>query len=149
MVGGGTYGAGGTLLPLAAAVITGILLGRWSSTYIRKSSTNAFVLLVNLQFTSLEYRNTFLKLIEPVCEDVRAEELSKGTTLSYKVSISDKDPLMVIVLERYSDRENGYLLVHKNGKEFLLFRDELKAMQERNEVTIAGESYLETDLGYV
>lgn len=149
MVGGGKYGAGAALLPLAAAVLTGFLLGRLSSTYIRKSSTNAFVLLVNLQFTSLEYRNTFLKLIEPVCEDVRANELSKGTTLSYRVSISDKDPLMVIVLERYSDRENGYLLVHRSGKVFLSFRDELKTMQERNEVTIVGESYLETDLGYV
>jgi quinol monooxygenase YgiN len=149
MVGGGKYGAGGALLPLVAAVITGIFLGRWSSTYNSRSSTNAFVLLVNLQFTSLEHRTTFLKLIEPLCEDVRANELSKGTTLSYKVAISDKDPLMVIVLERYSDRENGYLSVHKEGKAFLSFRDELKGMQDRNEVTIKGESYLETDLGYV
>ena len=148
MVGGGKYGAGGTLLPLAAAMVSGFLLGRWSSTYIQRS-TNAFVLLVNLQFTSLEHRNTFLKLIEPVCKDVRANEFSKGTTLSYRVSISDKDPLMVVVLERYSDKENGYLLAHKSGKAFVSFRDELKGMQERNEVTITGESYLETDLGYV
>lgn len=52
-------------------------------------------------------------------------------------------------MERYSDKENGYLTVHKSGKEFLKFREQLKGMQDRGEVVINGESYLETSLGYV
>ena len=34
----------------------------------------AFVLLVNLKFTTLEHRDTFLQLIDPVCKDVQANE---------------------------------------------------------------------------
>lgn len=74
---------------------------------------------------------------------------STQTTLSYQVAISDKDPLMVVVLERYSDKENGYLTVHRSGGEFLKFRELLKGMQEKGEVEINGESYIETSLGYV
>ena len=123
------------------------------------ATQQAFVLAVNLKFTTLANRDAFLQLIDPVCKDVLANEapLSKQsttsstteTTLSYKVAISDKDPLMVLILERYSDKENGYLKVHRSGSEFLKFREKLKAMQEEGVVVIEGESYLETELGYV
>ena len=122
----------------------------------------AFVLLVNLKFTTLEHRDMFLQLIDPVCKDVQANEgpLNKQsptagssatteTTLSYKVALSDKDPLMAIVMERYSDKERGYLDIHRSGKEFQKFREQLKKMQEDGHVTIEGESYLETELGYM
>lgn len=114
-----------------------------------------FVLLVNLKFANLAHRDTFLELIEPVCKDVRSNEgpgtgsAETATTLSYKVAISDKDPLMLAVIERYSDKDHGYLKVHRSGVEFLKYRDEVKGMQERGEVAIEGESYLETDLGFV
>ena len=126
------------------------------------SDSPAFILAVNLKFTTLANRDTFLQLIDPVCKDVLAKEgpLSKQpsstidsssteTTLSYKVAISDKDPLLVLVLERYSDKDNGYLKVHRSGTEFLNFREKLKAMQEEGGVVVQGESYLETELGYV
>ena len=64
-----------------------------------------------MKFTSLDHRDIFLKLIEPVCKDVIKNEL--GSTLSYQVAISDKNPLMVVVMERYSDKDNGYLKVHR------------------------------------
>lgn len=117
-----------------------------------------------MKFATIDHRNTFLKLIEPVCNYVYSNEgpaitststssSSSGkleqTTLSYQVAISDKNPLQVLVMERYSDKENGYLTVHKSGKEFLKFREQLKGMQDRGEVVINGESYLETSLGYV
>jgi len=123
------------------------------------SEQQAFVLLVNLKFTTLEHRDTFLQLIDPVCKDVQANEgplnVAAGssstteTTLSYKVALSDKDPLMAIVMERYSDKERGYLDIHRSGKEFQKFREQLKKMQEDGHVTIEGESYLETELGYM
>jgi len=109
----------------------------------------AFVLLVNLKFTTPEHRDTFLQLIDPVCKDVQANEGPLKTTLSYKVALSDKDPLMAIVMERYSDKERGYLDIHRSGKEFQKFREQLKKMQEDGYVTIEGESYLETELGYM
>ena len=126
------------------------------------SEQQAFVLLVNLKFTTLEHRDTFLQLIDPVCKDVQANEgpfnkqspaagssSTTETTLSYKVALSDKDPLMAIVMERYSDKERGYLDIHRSGKEFQKFREQLKKMQEDGHVTIEGESYLETELGYM
>jgi quinol monooxygenase YgiN len=175
-----------TLL-LTASLITGYFIGRWTTkpsggvdgasgstsssfSFANKSSLSkyeadgAFVLLVNMKFATIDHRNTFLKLMEPVCNYVYSNEgpaitststssSSSGkleqTTLSYQVAISDKNPLQVLVMERYSDKENGYLTVHKSGKEFLKFREQLKGMQDRGEVVINGESYLETSLGYV
>ena len=134
-----------------------------SSSKTATTEQQAFVLLVNLKFTTPEHRDTFLQLIDPVCKDVQANEgpLNKQspavgsssttteTTLSYKVALSDKDPLMAIVMERYSDKERGYLDIHRSGKEFQKFREQLKKMQEDGYVTIEGESYLETELGYM
>ena len=146
-----------TLL-ISATLIAGYLLGRWNQQTSRAVSTGsgdngsgAFVLLVNMKFATLAHRDTFLQLIEPVCKDVHSNEGrgSSGTTLSYQVAISDKDPLSVVVMERYADKEYGYLTVHKSGKEFLKFRKVLQGMQERGDVTISGESYIETGLGYV
>ena len=121
----------------------------------------AFVLAVNLKFTTLDHRDTFLRLIDPVCKDVLANEgpkhysasssskRSTETTLSYKVAISDKNPLVILILERYLDKQHGYLEVHRSGSEFQKFREKLKGMQEEGNVVIEGESYLEADLGYV
>lgn len=152
---------------IVTALLAGYLLGRWGSNDGPSNSSveatprgstdveGAFVLLVNMKFESLTHRDTFLEWIEPVCRDVLANEgpSSSGarapTTLSYRVAISDKDPLLVVVMERYSDKEHGYLEVHRSGSEFLKFREKLKGMSERGDVTIEGESYLETGLGYV
>ena len=137
---------------LSAALLAGYLLGKWGAKAVgavprNGSGGGAFVLMVTLKFTSEATRDTFLKLIEPVCKDVAQNE--RETTLSYQVAVSDKDPLRVLVMERYSTKERGYLEIHKAGAEFLKYRDKLKAMQEAGDVEIAGESYIETDLGYV
>ncbi|KAL9179729.1 hypothetical protein ACHAXT_009019 [Thalassiosira profunda] len=138
---------------LSAALLAGYLLGKWGAKAVGAVPKNesggggAFVLMVTLKFTSEATRDTFLKLIEPVCKDVARNE--RETTLSYQVAISDKDPLMVLVIERYADKERSYLEKHKSGTEFLQYREKLKAMQEAGDVEIAGESYIETDLGYV
>ncbi|KAL7468568.1 hypothetical protein ACHAXS_008800 [Conticribra weissflogii] len=149
-------------LLFGATLIAGYLLGRLTSTAGKRSknqtqvsgnenNSGAFVLLVNLKFSELSHRDTFLQLIKPVCQDVIESEgpNGSGTTLSYQVAISDKNPLMVVVMERYSDKDNGYLTVHKSGKEFLKFRKELQGLQERGDVEISGESFIETELGFV
>ena len=159
------------IILIGTALVVGYLIGILSSGQAigRNSSKDAsevFVLMVNLQFKSMERRDAFLELIEPVCVDVlynegpskKATIIKKGgiakpekiiTTLSYKVAISDDDPLKVLILERYSDKDNAYMEIHRSGTEFLKFRKQLKVMQEAGDVMIDGHSYIETDLGYV
>ncbi|KAL7481513.1 hypothetical protein ACHAW6_007196 [Cyclotella cf. meneghiniana] len=147
------------ILLVATSILAGLSICRWRSATKHEercfSGVGAFVLLVNMKFSSLSYRDAFLDLIKPLCNYVIANESPVGsrrstmTTLSYQVAISDKNPLVVLLLERYSDKDNGYLNVHKSGGEFLKFREQLKGMQDRGEVQIEGESYLETTLGFV
>lgn len=139
-------------LLITAASLAGYLLGKITTTKSIGSrapsndSGSAFVLLINLKFTTLDHRDNFFKIIKPLCKDMVENE---PTTLSYQVAISDKDPLVVNLLERYADKDNAYLTVHKSGAEFLKFREQLKEMQEKGYVVIVGDSYVETDLGYV
>ncbi|KAL7492634.1 hypothetical protein ACHAWT_002843 [Skeletonema menzelii] len=138
----------GEITLLGAALLSlGYFAGSNKKGVAASKQPPAFVLAVNLKFSTLTHRDTFLQLIDPVCQDVLANEAE--TTLSYKLAISDKDPLLVLVLERYSDKDHGYLKVHRSGTEFLNFREKLKVMQEEGGVVIQGESYLETELGYV
>jgi len=146
------------VLLVTSSAFAGYFIGRWNNTNMKTAHSGddgAFVLLVNMTFKSLELRDKFLNLIEPVCRDVLNNESPTGTrsstqtTLSYQVAISDKNPLMLLVLERYTDKDNGYLTIHRTGGEFLKFRELLKGMQEKGDVQIEGESYLETSLGFV
>jgi quinol monooxygenase YgiN len=143
-------------LLVTSSALAGFFIGRWNETKAKTTGRDgAFVLLVNMKFISVELRDKFLELIEPVCQDVINNESPAGsrgstqTTLSYQVAISDKNPLTVVVMERYLDKDYGYLNVHRSGTEFLKFRELLKGMQERGEVEIDGESYVETRLGFV
>ena len=140
-----------TVTVVGITFLLGYLAGRWTMgkaavEEVRRSSDGAFALLVSLKFESIAYRDRFLKLARPVCEDVASREKK---TLSYKIAISDKDETLVMFLERYTDKDDAYLKIHKSGNEFLRFREELKGMQDRGEVEISGESYIETDLGFV
>ena len=156
------------IILVGTALVVGYLIGISSSgqVLVSKDASEVFVLMVNLQFKSTERRDTFLELIEPVCVDVlynegpskKATIIKKNgiakpekiiTTLSYKVAISDDDPLKVLMLERYADKDNAYMDIHRSGTEFLKFRKQLKVMQEAGDVMIDGHSYIETDLGYV
>ena len=112
---------------IGAALCAGYFIGRWSTTPTQQAnmsvvdsggggssatgSNRAFVLLVNMKFTSLANREKFLELVYVVCKNVLSNEgpstttinsnskhgvsssSSLATTLSYKVAISDKDPI--------------------------------------------------------
>ena len=122
-------------LLITAASLAGYLLGKITTTKSigtrapsNDSGSGAFVLLINLKFTTLDHRDNFFKIIEPLCKDMSESE---PTTLSYQVAISDKDPLVVNL-----HKDNAYLTVHKSGVEFLKFREQLKGMQEKGYVEI-------------
>jgi quinol monooxygenase YgiN len=105
-----------------------------------------FSLMVTLQFTAAEYKEQFLReMIQPEADYVKANEPG---TLAYNVLLSDQDPLQVMVLERYQDKEEAYLQIHKSSTPFLAFRSKLQAMQEAGHVTISGHSYLDSGVGF-
>lgn len=112
---------------------------------LSQPQTEAFSLLVTLNFSAVEYKDEFLKLIQIVSDHVRTSE---PDTLAYKVLLSNKDPLQVLVLERYRDKEIAYLQVHKSSAPFLDFRPKLAAMQNAGHVTISGESYIDSEIGF-
>jgi len=100
---------------------------------------------VTLSFDSVEYKEQFLNDIKPVADYVKSSE---PDTIAYEMLLSDKDPLQVMVLERYLDKENAYLNVHKSSAPFLAFRPKLKAMEENGHVSISGNSYIDSGIGF-
>ena len=67
--------------------------------------------------------------------------------LHYEVGLSDSNPLVVYILERYKTKDE-YLSIHKKGSAFLNFRPKLAALQENGKVTIEGFSYDELGYGF-
>ena len=65
--------------------------------------------------------------------------LNEPTTLAYELLISDKNPLLVTIFERYKDKDDAYLKIHKSSAEFLAFRPQLAELNP----TIEGDSYYE------
>lgn len=104
-----------------------------------------FSLLVTLQFQDDASLQFFLQEFAPLAKYVRDHE---PDTLAYEVLLSDKDPLQVLVLERYRDKENAYLKVHRSSEPFLNFRPKLTEMQQEGKVSVSGHSYLDAMIGF-
>ena len=104
-----------------------------------------FSLLVKLTFTEPKHKESFLADIAPLAQYVKEHELD---TIAYEVLLSDKDPLRVLILERYKDKEHAFLTVHRTSQPFLDFRPKLQALQEAGHVTIDGESFLDAGVGF-
>ena len=62
---------------------------------------NAFDLIVALTFKSDEDKKTFKSMFAVLADYVRTSE---PTTLSYELSDSDRDPLRVLIIERYVNK---------------------------------------------
>ena len=103
-------------------------------------------LIVELEFQDTTAKNEFMELVQPLMDYMRLHE---PTTIGYEVLLSDKEDLRALLVERYTDREEAYLKIHKSSKEFLEFRPKLQAMQESGKVTISGHSYLDAGLGFM
>lgn len=110
-----------------------------------KTGQEVFSLLVTAQFDSAEHKGEFLKEFKHVANHVRSLE---PTTLAYEALLSDKDPLQVMILERYTDKEDAYLKIHKSSGPFLKFREKLQTMQDNGYVKLSGNSYLDSGIGF-
>jgi quinol monooxygenase YgiN len=104
-----------------------------------------FSLLVTLQFQDADSLRTFQTAFAPVAQHVLANE---PDTLAYEALLSDKDPLQVLVLERYRNEDHAYLQVHKSSAPFLKFRPQLAKLQEEGKVTVSGHSYTDSQIGF-
>jgi quinol monooxygenase YgiN len=104
-----------------------------------------FTLLVTLKFSQLEYRDMFLVDFGRLAQYVRDHE---PDTLAYEVLVSDKSLLEVAILERYRNKEQAYLIVHKSSLPFLAFRPKLQALQDSGHVEVSGQSFLDARVGF-
>ncbi|KAL7570460.1 hypothetical protein ACA910_004246 [Epithemia clementina (nom. ined.)] len=114
----------------------------------------AFSLLVTLQFDNAQSQQQFLQEITHVAQYVHDHE---PHTLSYLVLQQQQQqqqqpnshnnrqqqhgPLRMMVLERYQDKDQAYLQIHKSSRPFLQFRPKLQAMANAQKVQITGHSY--------
>lgn len=91
-------------------------------------------------------REECIELFKPLAEYVAIYETS---TLSYEMLQSDKDPLVVYILERYIDKKSAFEGIHRNSEEFKFFRGKLAAMQVDRGVVVKGESFMESGIGFI
>ena len=115
-------------------------------TSTRNDNDKSFSLLVAMTFQDAATKAEFLQDIQPLMDYVRDHE---PTTLGYEVLLSDKDNLKALILERYTDKKNAYLSIHKSSAPFLTFRPKLQALMDAGRVTISGESYEDAGVGFV
>lgn len=101
----------------------------------------AFVLAVTLQFRTLEERDRLLPSWQKLATHVQQHE---PDALSYKWLVADTDPTKVLVYERYR-RKEAYTGPHRSSKPFFAFKE----AQQSIPMEISGQSYLETDFGFM
>jgi quinol monooxygenase YgiN len=140
------------ILPPKSSLLLGASITTSTTTMSDEASVAAsslssppFSLLVTLNFQDNESLQSFLQDISPVAKYVQEKE---PDTLAYKVLFSDKDPLQVLVLERYRDKDNAYLKIHRSSQPFLEFRPKLTKLQQDGKVTISGQSYMDSLIGF-
>lgn len=102
----------------------------------------SFLLLVQLEFASVEDRIAAEEAWKPEADHCGRNEPG---TLSYELARSDKNDRAVVIIERYADKDEAYLNVHKGSAAFKKFRPQLAALKPK----IVGESYVASDLGYM
>jgi quinol monooxygenase YgiN len=130
------------------ALLLGITIVFLSMSHISGAQTlksAPFSLFVTLMFSEVQYKDQFLKDFATIAAYVRDHE---PTTLAYETLQSDSNPLKVLILERYQDKENAYLKIHKSSQDFLDFRPKLKELKDAGHVTIDGHSYVDTMTGF-
>lgn len=86
---------------------------------------SAWSLAVELTFSSEAKVTQMLEAIVPLVDYIKESE---PTTLGYKVMKGDEDPLKVMIMERYVDKDDAYLKVHRSSQEFLDFKGKLREL---------------------
>eukprot|EP00930_Biecheleria_cincta_P069953 TRINITY_DN57626_c0_g1_i1.p1 TRINITY_DN57626_c0_g1~~TRINITY_DN57626_c0_g1_i1.p1 ORF type:complete len:120 (-),score=21.45 TRINITY_DN57626_c0_g1_i1:194-553(-) len=108
-----------------------------------ETSKGAFVLLLTMQFEEEDHIKQFVKFFEPLAEYCKEHE---PNTLSYEISLSDKDPLRLMLLERYRCKED-MIEVHQKSEPFALFKKQITEAGLKRKTE--GHSYYETKAGYM
>mmetsp|Transcript_31668 Transcript_31668/g.82773 ORF Transcript_31668/g.82773 Transcript_31668/m.82773 type:complete len:159 (-) Transcript_31668:430-906(-) len=101
-----------------------------------EAGTQCWCLVVKLKFKDYSKIIKLKDLFEPYAAWIRENE---PTTLAYQLLTSDKDPLSVMIMERYADKDKAYAEIHRGSSEFQKFRPALAALEPE----IDGHSYYE------
>mmetsp|Transcript_44099 Transcript_44099/g.86507 ORF Transcript_44099/g.86507 Transcript_44099/m.86507 type:complete len:121 (-) Transcript_44099:58-420(-) len=110
-----------------------------------KDTTASFSNLFTLDFTEIQFKDAFLKDFAPLARHVEEHE---PNTTAYKALLSDKNPLKVLIMERYKDKETAFLEVHLKSAPFLTLRSKLKAMEDAGHVNVSADFYYDSDCGF-
>ena len=119
-------------------LITYLMLSRNLETKLvkQKGYPNAWSLTIHLRFKDTESRREFMKHWAPLARYVRDAE---PFCLLFEAIQSDKDPLLLIVDERYIDK-NVYVEKHRSSAAFHAFRPYMQKLQDEAKVEVVGES---------
>lgn len=101
-----------------------------------EKSKQAWCLVVKMKFKDY---SKVIKLKDIFEEYAAWIQVNEPTTLAYQLMTSDKDPLVVTLFERYTDKDTAYAKVHKGSEAFAKFRPALAAL----EPDMDGHSYFE------
>ncbi|CAK9026179.1 Uncharacterized protein SCF082_LOCUS17377 [Durusdinium trenchii] len=101
-----------------------------------KGFPSAWSLTIQLRFKDVATRDEFLRFWAPLARYVRDAE---PFALLFEAVQSDKDPLLVIVDERYSNKE-VYMELHRSSAAFHQFRPQMKKLQDEGRLEVSGES---------
>jgi|TARA_B110001469_G_C9602057_1_gene299193 quinol monooxygenase YgiN len=85
----------------------------------------AWSLAVELTFSSEAKVRQMVEAIVPLVDYIRESE---PTTLGYKVMRGDEDPLKIMIMERYVDKDDAYLKVHRSSQQFMDFKGKLREL---------------------
>ena len=138
----GVYKGSTVLLYVAQALALGFVGGWLAHRKAEKKVKDAFILLVQMEFKSVADRVEAEEAWKPEALECW---LNEPGTLSYELARSDKNERMIIFIERYADKEDAYLAVHKGSAAFAKFRPEISRLDPK----ISGESYIASDIGYM
>ena len=102
----------------------------------RRAVKGAWCLIVKMKFDDAKKIETLKEIFSSLARYIKANE---PTTLAYELMLSDKDPLVATIFERYADKEKAYLEIHRSSKPFERFRPKLAALAPEMD----GHSYYE------
>ena len=71
----------------------------------------AFLLVITHEYKTIRDRDLFISLFEPLAKYVIQHE---PETLAYELSISDRNPLKIIIFERYDVHRSVLYHVHRS-----------------------------------
>ena len=130
---------------VAGACIMLLLQNVFSSMGSSPSKLNSgFGLYVGLTFKNDVAKRDFKDFFKPFAEYV---EKNEPNTLAYMYMDNDKDASKALIVERYKSQAM-YHSVHKKSDAFIEFRQLLQRMMNKGDVSVDGQSYLETKLGF-